>query len=152
MGAQMVHSNNKQLPWLQQKEPGGQGEEKPALHFLGQWLHESVPGQTGRPSVDPLEQGLDKRKVGPSIGTHNGSPFRPLTQVFVCIELYWTFLSVAMASANECGTDTFHQRCYIVCSHLIMQVATQLILWDLPGKCFPTSIRKPHPSLFLHHH
>lgn len=31
MGAQMVHSNNKKLPWLEQKEPGGQGEKKPTL-------------------------------------------------------------------------------------------------------------------------
>lgn len=62
MGAQMVHSNNKKLPWLEQKEPGGQGEKKPTLHVIGQWLDESVPGQIGRPSVDPLGEGFYKRE------------------------------------------------------------------------------------------
>lgn len=31
MGAQMVHSNNKKLPSLEQKEPGGQGGKEPTL-------------------------------------------------------------------------------------------------------------------------
>lgn len=37
MGAQMVHSNEQNLLWLEQKEPGrASGEETYSLHFTGQ--------------------------------------------------------------------------------------------------------------------